>query len=230
MSPTSSPPAVFRTAASSIPQPPVPRSRIIAVAGETTDTRSGRWPWSSCGTGRSSTTSRNRRSRSGTSAPSIQRPLGKARDRHKSPCPYRDDIFSELQRRLDTRIFLLADDEPGRGWSGARFRIDTPGCPRLAIRGERPRYLPLPTWLFRQGFILVGGFGAPALLTALIRPKSTLIWSEATHITEAGRGRRRIRLRRWLVSRSRGVVAVGEASARYLSSRSRESSYACQTS
>lgn len=134
------------------------------------------------------------------------------------PAPYRDDIFSELQRRLDTRIFLLADDEPGRGWARRDVPYRYSRVPALAIRGERPRYLPLPTWLFRQGFILVGGFGAPALLTALIRPKSTLIWSEATHFTEAGRGTRRIRLRRWLISRSRAVVAVGEASTKYLSS------------
>ena len=36
---------------------PCRRSRIIVVAGETTDTRSGRWLWSSCGIGRSSTPS-----------------------------------------------------------------------------------------------------------------------------------------------------------------------------
>jgi glycosyltransferase involved in cell wall biosynthesis len=131
--------------------------------------------------------------------------------------PYRDGVFSELQRRLDLHVYLLARDEPGRNWRGRRVPYRYTVVPAIQLPGARtPWYLPLPQWLFRRGYILVAGFGLPALITATVRPRSTLIWSEATAATERGRGRLRTGIRRWLVRRSRGAVAVGHASTSYL--------------
>jgi hypothetical protein len=118
---------------------------------------------------------------------------------------------------LDLNVYLLARDEPGRNWDRRRLPYRYTRVPALQIPGKsRPWYVPLPTWLFRRGHILVAGFGLAALVTAAIRPRSTLIWSEATRVTERCRGRVRTRFRRWMVGRSRAVVAVGQASTEYL--------------
>ena len=53
-------------------------------------------------------------------------------------------------------------------------------------------------------------------MTAVFRPKSTLIWSEATLSTDGGCRGARVALRRWLVRRSCACVASGIESERYL--------------
>ena len=131
--------------------------------------------------------------------------------------PYRDGVFRELQSMLDLEVYLLARDEPGRSWGERTIPYRYNMVPALRLPGSRtPWYIPLPTWIFQRGPILVGGFGFPSLITAAIRPKSTLVWSEATAATERNRSRLRTRLRRWLIQRSRGAVAVGRDSSAYL--------------
>ena len=135
------------------------------------------------------------------------------------PAPYRDAAFAVLTRMTDCRIFMLADDEPGRAWSGRRtpyaFHL-VPGA-KLRIRG-RVRYIPFPSWLIRsrRRTVIVAGFGFASLLTALFAPQRCFIWSEATDATEAGVSSMTTRYRRCLVRRARGAVAVGRLSEQYL--------------
>jgi glycosyltransferase involved in cell wall biosynthesis len=131
--------------------------------------------------------------------------------------PYRDGVFRELQSMFDVKVYLLARDEPGRSWRERTIPYRYNMAPALQLPGGRTSwYLPLPTWLFQRGHIVVAGFGLPALLTAAARPRSTLVWSEATAATERNRSRFRTRLRRWMIDRSRGAVAVGRDSTAYL--------------
>lgn len=131
--------------------------------------------------------------------------------------PYRDGLFFELQRLFDARIYLLAADEPGRRWRARTIPYQASRARALQLPGRhRPWYFPLPTWLARPGYIMVAGFGPPTIITAMVRPRSTLLWSEATHVTERSRGRLRTLVRRWLIRRCRAGVAAGKASADYL--------------
>jgi glycosyltransferase involved in cell wall biosynthesis len=132
------------------------------------------------------------------------------------PAPYRDGVFRELERHTDLRVFLLARDEPGRGWERGPLPYRSTVVPAVKFPGKTgPWYVPLPVWIFRRGLIMVAGYGPPALLTAVARPRSTLVWSEATAWTERGRGGFRSRLRRWLLKRSRAAVAAGLSSRAY---------------
>ena len=99
--------------------------------------------------------------------------------------PYRDAVFLELERRLHSEVYLLAADEPNRGWGDRPIPYRAVRTPSVAIHGgRRPWYIAMPTWLRRSDYIMVGGFGAPAMVTSLLRPRSTLIWSEGTPATE----------------------------------------------
>src|SRR5919204_2852431 len=140
------------------------------------------------------------------------------------PSPYRDEVFRELQERTGARIYLLAEDEPGRHWAGRQLPYDHTRPPAFSFRGPRPRgedelrpsYIPIPTWLARRGYILVAGFGVPAILTALCRPRSTLIWSPEATVDSEQWGWLRQRVRKWLVGRSCACVSGGDTSRRYL--------------
>jgi glycosyltransferase involved in cell wall biosynthesis len=136
------------------------------------------------------------------------------------PAPYRDAVFAELQRRLSVKIYLLANDEPGRHWAGRPRPYEYTKVPAIQLSGRyRPWHVPIPIWLLRRGHIVVAGFGPAAMLTAAVRPKSTLIWSEGTPLTEAPyNGSIRLRTRHWLVARAAACVAVGEASKTYFES------------
>jgi glycosyltransferase involved in cell wall biosynthesis len=136
------------------------------------------------------------------------------------PAPYRDAVFAELQRRLSINIYLLAEDEPGRHWTGRPRPYDYTKVPAIQLSGRyRPWHIPIPIWLLRRGHIVVAGFGPATMLTAAVRPNSTLIWSEGTPLTEATyNGSTRTRTRRWLVGRASACVAVGEESKTYLES------------
>jgi glycosyltransferase involved in cell wall biosynthesis len=136
------------------------------------------------------------------------------------PAPYRDAVFAELQRRLPINIYLLAEDEPGRHWAGRPRPYDYTKVPALQLSGRyRPWHIPIPIWLLRRGHIVVAGFGPATMMTAAVRPKSTLIWSEGTPLTETPYNRSmRTRTRRWLVARVGACVAVGEESKTYLES------------
>lgn len=131
--------------------------------------------------------------------------------------PYRDGLFRELQRLFDVKVYLLAADEPGRRWRRTRLPYTAAHVPALRFPGrQRPWYCPLPIWLGRPGYIVVAGFGLQTILTAIVKPRSTLLWSEATHVTEQARGKLRVLSRRWLIRRCRAAVAAGQASAAYL--------------
>lgn len=131
--------------------------------------------------------------------------------------PYRDGLFRELHRLFELKVYLLAGDEPGRRWRRDKVPYPATYVPALQIPGgQRPWYCALPTWLRRDGYIIVAGFGLPTVITALVRPRSTLLWSEATHITEQFRGHLRTFTRKWLVRRCLAAVASGRASAEYL--------------
>ena len=93
--------------------------------------------------------------------------------------PYRDAVFLELERRLHSEVYLLAADEPNRGLGDRTIPTAQFGrrrSPYMAVddRGTS-RCRPGFWW---SDYIMVGGFGAPAMVTSLLRPRSTLIWSE----------------------------------------------------
>jgi glycosyltransferase involved in cell wall biosynthesis len=149
--------------------------------------------------------------------------------------PYHIPLFTLLSRHYHLfRLFISTPMEPNRPWVPDWHGLDVTVQKGITLRRSwrHPRgfvestavHFPLDTFgqlgSFRPHVVISVEMGFRTLLAYLYarlnRRCRLLIWTEVTDVTERGRGPSRQFLRRFLVKRAHGFLAVGEGGVRYI--------------
>ncbi|MFQ5415448.1 MAG: glycosyltransferase family 4 protein [Myxococcota bacterium] len=151
--------------------------------------------------------------------------------------PYRIPLFRMLRDEFGAlRVFLSTPMEPNRAWRPDWSDLDVRVLSSVTLRRtarhphdfSEPLYVHLPVgaprelWRYRPDVVISGQLGLGSTLSALYcrlrRGASLVLWLTLSEVSELGRGRLRVALRRWLLARADAVMVNGESGARYAES------------
>jgi len=149
--------------------------------------------------------------------------------------PYRVPLLEALADRVSRLVVLVSTEvEADRSWAFETGRLDVRVQRTLSLRrrlrhpagfaDSTALHIPWDTIFrlreLRPDVIVSGELGARTLACALYRARCTgcrlVVWATLSERTEAGRGRLRRVLRRWLLARADRVIVNGASGERYV--------------
>lgn len=149
--------------------------------------------------------------------------------------PYRISLLKALEKRVgELTIYLSSAIEPNRSWQidWGGLNVHVQKCVSFQRTWKHPHgftetiyiHIPYDTLFLllrkRPDVIISAELGIRSLQATvykLIRPRSRLVtWATLSEYTEKGRGRLRLRLRKWILKRADAVIVNGESGARYI--------------
>lgn len=145
--------------------------------------------------------------------------------------PYRVPVFELLADRVgDLEVLIDTHRESDRDWRVDYGRLDVRKVRSLTIRRPGPKDagqefhlalgLPFALLSAKPDVVISSEMGPRSLACATVllgmRNVPLILWVGLSQHTEAGRGRLKTAVRRWLVSRSATVIVAGDSAARYI--------------